>query len=104
MIKTATHHCAISLIVCTRNRASSLRGCLQALAAMDVDPLTWELIVVNDASTDHTDEVLQAFAQEMPFRTVVVRNEEPGLSRARNTGVRASQAPLIAFTDDDCYV
>lgn len=71
---------------------------------MDVDPRTWELIVVNDASTDNTDEVLEAFAREVPFRTVVVRNEQPGLSRARNTGVRASQAPLIAFTDDDCYV
>jgi glycosyltransferase involved in cell wall biosynthesis len=104
MSNTATQHYAISLIVCTRNHASSLRPCLAALAALDFDPQSWELIVVNDASTDHTDETLHAFAKEVPFRTVVARNERPGLSRARNTGVQVAQAPLIAFTDDDCYV
>jgi cellulose synthase/poly-beta-1,6-N-acetylglucosamine synthase-like glycosyltransferase len=81
-----------------------LSGCLDALAALDFDPQSCELIFVNDASTDNTDEVLQAFAREVPFQTVIVRNERPGLSRARNTGVRASRSPLIAFTDDDCYV
>jgi glycosyltransferase involved in cell wall biosynthesis len=104
MIKTATPEYAISLIVCTRNRASSLRGCLDALAALQFDPRAWELIFVNDASTDHTDEVLTAFAREVPFRAVVARNQRPGLSRARNTGVRTARAPIIAFTDDDCYV
>src|SRR5690242_7088061 len=104
MSKNGTHHCEISLIICTRNRASSLRGCLDALAALQFDPQRCELIFVNDASTDSTDETLRAFAEQVPFRTVVVRNERPGLSRARNTGVKASQADLIAFTDDDCYV
>src|SRR5689334_18992740 len=104
MSKSATHQCEISLILCTRNRASSLRPCLDALAALDFDPRSWEMIFVNDASTDHTDEMLRAFADEVPFRTVVVRNQQPGLSRARNTGVEAARAPLIAFTDDDCYV
>jgi glycosyltransferase involved in cell wall biosynthesis len=104
MSNNAIHRYAISLIICTRNRASSLRGCLDALAAIDFDPRAWELIFVNDASTDDTEATLHAFAARVPFRTVVVRNDHPGLSRARNTGVRAAHAPLIAFTDDDCYV
>jgi glycosyltransferase involved in cell wall biosynthesis len=100
----ATLDCTISLVICTRNRASSLRGCLDALAAMDFNPRAWELIVVNNGSTDDTDEVLAAFAREVPFRATVIHEQRPGLSRARNAGVEAARAPIVAFTDDDCYV
>jgi glycosyltransferase involved in cell wall biosynthesis len=94
----------ISLIICTRDRAFALSACLDAVAAIDLDPARWELLVVNNASTDQTDDVLHAFARTVPFRVTVVQAQQPGLSRARNCGVRASRAPLIAFTDDDCYV
>jgi glycosyltransferase involved in cell wall biosynthesis len=100
----ATHDRAISLVICTRNRAAALRGCLDSLAALQFEPRAWELIVVNNASTDNTDEVLQAFAREVPFRATVVQSQRPGLSRARNSGVAATHAPIVAFTDDDCYV
>ncbi len=95
---------AISVVICTRDRASALRGCLNALAATDCDPRRWELIVVNNGSNDETDDVVHAFAHEVPFRATVVYERRPGLSYARNTGVSASRAPVVAFTDDDCYV
>ncbi len=81
-----------------------LRGCLDALARMDFDPRAWELILVNNGSTDETDAVLQAFARDVPFRVKVIDDRRPGLSGARNSGVRVAEAPLVAFTDDDCYV
>jgi glycosyltransferase involved in cell wall biosynthesis len=104
MIETATHDRAISLVICTRNRAGALRPCLDALARTDFDPRRWELIVVNNGSNDHTQDVVKQFAHEVPFRATVVHEEQAGLSHARNTGVRASRSPLVAFTDDDCYV
>jgi len=104
MMQSATHDRAISLVICTRNRAAALPGCLQALAATQYDPRKWELIVVNNGSTDDTDDVLHSFSHEVPFRATVVHEQRPGLSHARNAGVRASRSPLVAFTDDDCYV
>jgi glycosyltransferase involved in cell wall biosynthesis len=104
MMQTATYDRAISLVICTKNRASSLPSCLRALAATQFDPRGWELIVVNNGSTDRTEDVLQSFARNAPFRATVVNEPQPGQSRARNAGVRASHAPLVAFTDDDCYV
>ena len=100
----ATYDRAISLVICTRNRANALRGCLDALSALQYDPGAWELVIVNNASTDRTDEVLQAFARQVPFRVTIVHEPKPGLSCARNAGVRGSRGPIIAFTDDDCYV
>jgi GT2 family glycosyltransferase len=104
MTDSATCNCVISIVVCTRNRASALRECLSALARVDFNPRAWELILVNNGSTDETEDVLHAFAHDVPFRVKVVDDPRPGLSGARNTGVRVSQAPLVAFTDDDCYV
>jgi glycosyltransferase involved in cell wall biosynthesis len=99
-MQTGPYDRAISLIICTRNRASLLTGCLEALARTQFDPHAWELIVVNNGSTDQTDDLLRSFACAMPFRATVVHERRPGLSYARNT----SRSPLVAVTDDDCYV
>jgi glycosyltransferase involved in cell wall biosynthesis len=104
MMQTATLDRAISLVICTKNRAGHLQGCLEALAATEYDPRRWELIVVNNGSTDHTNAVLQRFADRVPFRATVVEEPRPGQSRARNAGVKVSRSPLVAFTDDDCYI
>src|SRR5262249_22237390 len=62
------------------------------------------LIVVNNQSTDDTDARVRAFAASVPFRVVLTHAPLPGSGRSRNVGVLASRAPLIVFTDDDCYV
>lgn len=94
----------ISVIVSTRNRAASLDRCLQALARLEFDPTAWELVVVDNGSIDWTADVLRRFASRVPFRVTLLHEPVPGVSRARNRGAQRAAAPLLAFTDDDCYV
>lgn len=94
----------LSLVICTRNRAMQLRRCLEVLRQQDYSPYRWELVLVNNGSSDDTDFVIRADAMGLPVSVVIVDEPRIGQSRARNAGVRAAKAPLIAFTDDDCYV
>lgn len=57
----------VSLIVCTRNRAARLPDFLASVAALDAPPGGWELIVVDNASTDSTPLLLDRFARDAPF-------------------------------------
>jgi GT2 family glycosyltransferase len=86
---------SVSLVICTRDRPERLERCLRSVAALTFQPS--EIVVVDNGS--RCEETRSVAAQFARVRYVV----EPrrGLSRARNTGVRASSSPLIAFTDDD---
>lgn len=90
----------ISVIVATRDRSDYLRLCLQALTRQTLPPEAFEILVVDNGSSDDTGEVLRDFRRSMP-NLHLVREERAGLSRARNAGVQASTAELVAFTDDD---
>lgn len=94
----------ISVIVCSRNRADQLARCLHAFGQADAPPGAWELLVVDNGSTDHTREIVaqRSRAERLPAR--YLREDEPGLSRARNRGLAAAAGDLVAFTDDDCLV
>jgi len=94
-----------SLIVSTRNRAQRLGACLDSIAsAKGIRPLA-ELIVVDNGSTDETASVIDEFVNRTPGLQVrIVTEPQAGLSRARNSGVRASSAEFLLFTDDDCYL
>jgi glycosyltransferase involved in cell wall biosynthesis len=92
----------ISVVVCTRNRVEKLRRAMEAAHELTF-PLAWELVIVDNGSTDGTDALLSDFRSEakIPFRVVV--EPRPGLAKARNAGWRAARGDLVAFTDDDCY-
>jgi len=60
--------------------------------------------VVNNGSHDDTVSLLRDFAARAPFRVEVLHETRRGKSNALNTGVAAASAPIVAFTDDDCYV
>lgn len=94
----------ISLIVCTRNRAKSLRMCLNSIeqAAAANRAIQAELIVVNNASTDSTVTLLQDWQQSTSVPCKVVVAEQSGLSNARNCGLEHATGTTVAFTDDDC--
>jgi glycosyltransferase involved in cell wall biosynthesis len=92
----------ISLIISTRNRAPQLEACLASLARMRYDR-PWELVVVDNGSSDATAEVIRRFAEKASFPVGYVHQPVPGLSNARNAGLKASRGDLVAFTDDDCY-
>ncbi|MDP3585363.1 MAG: glycosyltransferase [Thiobacillus sp.] len=90
-----------SIIVCTYNRAESLKGTLAALARLESPPTrTWEVVVVDNNSRDHTRQVVEAVQKIWPH----LRYEfEPaqGLSHARNRGIAQAAGEVILFTDDD---
>lgn len=94
---------ALSVVIATHNRAALLSRCLEALQKQtgiqfnDID-----VVVVDNCSVDGTKAVVEAFARRnVPARYVF----EPtlGLSVARNTGLAAAQAPLVAYLDDDAF-
>lgn len=94
----------VSIIICTRDRAESLRATLASLARCEV-PTQWnvEVIVVDNGSSDHTPSVIRDALQGS---APVVGLLEPrrGQAIARNLGVNYSQADVVLFTDDDVRV
>jgi len=90
-----------SIIVCTYNRADSLRDTLAALRAQQVaDERTWEVIVVDNNSRDHTRQVVMEEQRDWP-RLRYEFEAEQGLSNARNHGIAAARGEVLLFTDDD---
>jgi glycosyltransferase involved in cell wall biosynthesis len=92
----------LSLIVCTRDRSGRLDAFFEALGRMRARA-AWELVIVDNGSTDDTPERLEALAGSLEAPVTIVREPRPGLGRARNAGVTAARGALLAFTDDDCY-
>lgn len=95
----------ISVIVCTYNRCQSLAKALDSIAAQVLpDSFEWEILVVNNNSRDQTREVVQDFCRRYPGRFRYFFEPIPGLSYARNTGIREARGDVVAFTDDDVTV
>jgi glycosyltransferase involved in cell wall biosynthesis len=89
----------VTLAIVTWNRAAMLRETLARLARPS--GLSWELLVVDNGSTDDTAAVL-AEARDLPLRTV--RETRPGVAAARQRAVDEARAPLLVFVDDDVDV
>ena len=90
----------VSVIVCTHNQAVLLEQCLQSLVAQTLSPDQYEVVVVDNNSTDHTQTIVGRFICRYPHIKVVAE-QRIGVSHARNTGVACSQADYVAFIDDD---
>lgn len=94
-----------TIAICTYNRAPLLEKTLQRLAdvlAADPHLPEVEVVVVNNNSRDHTDEVIARMAAVLPLRRVFQSLQ--GLSHARNAAVEAAQGDFILWTDDDVLV
>lgn len=92
----------ITVAICTYNRADQLAETLDHVLSQEVpSSLEWELLVVDNASTDDTPRVAERFAaaSETPVR--YVHEDRQGISWARNTAVDAARGDVIVFTDDD---
>lgn len=89
-------HCPpVSVVVACYNGERTLAACLQSLAHLHYPD--YEVILVDDGSTDRTGEIGASFE-----RVKVVRQDHLGLSAARNTGIAHARGEIIAFTDADC--
>ena len=91
----------LSLVVPVYNVAPYLQRCLESLAR--VAPPADEIIVVDDGSTDDCPRILAEFAPRLP-QMRVIRQENGGLSAARNTGLDAARGKYLAFVDSDDFV
>jgi glycosyltransferase involved in cell wall biosynthesis len=86
---------SVSVVIPTYNRAQIVAEAVESALAQTVSPL--EVIVVDDGSSDGTRQRLASFGD----RIVYIKQENQGVSAARNTGVRAARGDLIAFLDSD---
>ncbi len=91
---------AVSIVICTYNREVFLEEALESLQRQTAAPELFEVIVVNNNSTDRTQVIAERFARACPnFR--VLAEPRVGLSHARNRGWRMAQADWVAYMDDD---
>jgi len=93
----------ISVVVATFRRPDRCIRLMNALAAQTLPADDFEVIVVDDCSGDNTGDVLAGLVSEVPFRLrPLTTHANRGPGPARNIGWNAAEAPVVAFTDDDC--
>ncbi|MCB0253768.1 MAG: glycosyltransferase [Anaerolineae bacterium] len=92
-----------SVIVPVFNGARVIDRCLDALARQTIPPAQFEIIIVDDGSTDRTAERVAEWAGQHPGIAVsVLRQSQAGPASARNRGALAARGPILLFTDADC--
>ncbi|MDE2573504.1 MAG: glycosyltransferase family 2 protein [bacterium] len=90
-----------SIVIATKDRAHFLDGALSSLA-QQVTAQSFEIIVVDNGSSDHTPAVIQRWAESLPLRAV--REERPNRGLARNRGIGVASGEIVAFCDDDVFL
>ncbi|MEM7052024.1 MAG: glycosyltransferase [Acidobacteriota bacterium] len=92
-----------SVVVCTHNRSRLLAEACRSVLAVDFPSDAWELVIIDNRSTDDTLEVAHGIADEHPGRVRVIEEPAIGLSTARNRGIREARGEIVAFLDDDAF-
>ena len=87
----------VAVVLTTYNRARFVGEAIESVLAQRLS--AWEMVVVDDGSTDETAEVVRGFLTDRRIR--YLRQENAGSSVARNAGIAATTAPLVAYLDDD---
>lgn len=104
LIDLASSTFPISVIICARNEAKNLKQYLSSVLNQNYP--NFEVIVVNDCSSDKSDEVLRVFQKEYPQLKVVKIDEHPRYKTAKKfavtLGIKASSHEVLVFTDADC--
>lgn len=91
----------VSVVVCTYNRAGLLTRTIESLFAQEAQGSSFEILVVDNNSSDNTPDVVAALQTNSPVTLRCVPEPRQGNAYARNTGVEQAHAPIVAFIDDD---
>jgi glycosyltransferase involved in cell wall biosynthesis len=95
----------VTVILCTYNRCQSLAKVLDNVAAQTLPKwIEWEVIVVDNNSSDETKSVVDGFCRRYPERFRYLFESNQGLSYARNAGLRKARGEVVAFIDDDVTI
>src|SRR5579871_5771350 len=89
-----------SVIIPTRNRPQQLSQCLAALASLDYPRDRFEVLVIDDGSTQPLESVISDWKSRVPVRLLIQSNTGP--ATARNRGAAEARGGWLAFLDDDC--
>ena len=95
----------ISVVICTYNRAEFLPGLMDSIIQQTMDKKQYEILFINNNSTDQTEELCQQYITQYADRSICYRVEsQQGLSYARNRGIEEAQGEYITFADDDALL
>jgi glycosyltransferase involved in cell wall biosynthesis len=89
-----------SIVIPTHNRNVLLRRCLEGVAALNYDPGRFEVVIVDDGSSEPCESAVLAFRERIDIRSL--RQPNSGPAKARNTGAASASGDMLAFLDDDC--
>jgi glycosyltransferase involved in cell wall biosynthesis len=101
-MKHANSAFRISIIVITKNRAETLRPCIQSILSQR--PQFTELIIVDGSTDTKTVTLMRSFISRAKIRIRYIPEPKPGYATARNKGIEKAHCPWIAFIDDDCVL
>jgi glycosyltransferase involved in cell wall biosynthesis len=93
---------SVSVIVPTYNRKELLKECLNSLLNQTYPKDNYEIIVVDDGSTDDTEKIVKELSDKAQCGFRYFKQENKGPAAARNLGIKKAREEVIAFTDDDC--
>jgi glucosyl-dolichyl phosphate glucuronosyltransferase len=94
----------VSVIISTHNRSRGVLATLDALVRQEASGCSYDVIVVDNNSTDGTSDAVRRFIGAGHSNVRLLFEPTPGVSHGRNAGIRAARAPILAFTDDDVIV
>src|ERR1700740_3803499 len=98
-------HVDITVVLCTYNRCDSLAAALESVAVSRLPySVSWEVLVVDNNSTDQTREVFERLASQYPGRFRYAFEPHPGKSHALNSAIHHTNARILAFMDADVQV
>ena len=93
----------VSIILPTYNRKKLLKKCIESLISQNYPKEDFEIIVIDDGSTDGTEQITRKLKRKIP-NLIYYKTKHNGQANARNFGLRKAKGSFIAFTDDDCVV
>lgn len=92
-----------SIILCTYNRSKFLRDFFETLIKQTISTIDYELIIVNDGSSDDTESVVNSYQEVLPIKFINLKRNV-GKDQAVFIGVAEASTDYLLFTDDDCLV